>query len=137
MLQHTSHLPTNTFLNAMQTLSYFPHISRPTRFPECTQLGQPSLLDHIWTNFTPASLSGILHYYVSDHLPVFINISNQSVPNTNHEISFRILISTIMSNLPKNLIKLTGKFFSIYQTLMKVIIILLITSLKYIISASQ
>lgn len=53
LLEHATHLPTGLFINAMQTLNYFPHISRPTRFPDSPNLGQPSLLDHIWTNFTP------------------------------------------------------------------------------------
>ena len=47
LLEHSDHLPTNIFLNAMQALNYFPHISRPTRFPDSPQLGQPSLLDQI------------------------------------------------------------------------------------------
>lgn len=74
LLEHSSHVPTNLFLNSMQTLNYFPQISRPTQFPDTLELGQPSLLDQIWTNFTPPSLSGILHYNISDHLPIFINI---------------------------------------------------------------
>ena len=60
LLEHSIHLPTNIFINAMQTMNYFPHISRPTRFPDNPQLGAPSLLDHVWTNFSPPSLSGIL-----------------------------------------------------------------------------
>ena len=89
LLEHATHLPTNLFLNAMQTLNYFPHISRPTRFPDSPDLGQPSLLDHIWTNFTPPSLSGIFQYCMSDHLPIFINITQQSRPNIKHKINFR------------------------------------------------
>ena len=90
LLEHTTHLPTNIFLNTMQSLNYFPHISRPTRFPDNPDLGQPSLLDHIWTNFTPSSSSGIIHCGLSDHLPIFININQQPTPNTKHKISFRI-----------------------------------------------
>ena len=90
LLEHTTHPPTNLFLNTMQALSYFPHISRPTRFPDNPNLGRPSLLDHIWTNFTPSSSSGIFHCGMSDHLPIFINIIQQTTPNTKHKISFRI-----------------------------------------------
>ena len=81
LLEHSTHIPTNFFLNTMQTLNYFPHISRPTRFPDTPALGQPSLLDQIWSNFTPHSFSGILHCCISDHLPIFININQQSKPN--------------------------------------------------------
>ena len=90
LLEHSTHLPTNLFLNTMQSLNYFPHISRPTRFPDNPTLGQPSLLDHIWTNFTPPSLSGIIHYCISDHLPIFINIIHQMNTNTKHKITFRV-----------------------------------------------
>ena len=90
LLEHATHPPTSLFLNSMQALSYFPHISRPTRFPDNPDLGQPSLLDHIWTNFTPSSSSGIFHCGLSDHLPIFINITQHSTPNTKHKISFRI-----------------------------------------------
>ena len=89
LLEHATHLPTNLFLNTMQSLNYFPHIARPTRFPDSPDLGQPSLLDHIWTNFTPLSLSGIFHYCMTDHLPIFLNIIQQSAPNTKHKITFR------------------------------------------------
>ena len=89
LLEHSLHLPTNIFINAMQAMNYFPHISRPTRFPDNPQLGKPSLLDHVWTNFSPPSLSGILYYSISDHLPVFIIVTKQSVLNSKHKITFR------------------------------------------------
>ena len=75
----------------MQALNFFPHISRPTRFPDSPALGQPSLLDHIWTNFLPRSLSGIIHFCISDHLPVFINIHNETSPNIKHKITYRVI----------------------------------------------
>ena len=90
LLEHTSHQPTNYFLNTMQSLNYFPHISRPTRFPDNPNLGQPSLLDHIWTNFTPLSTSGIIHHPISDHLPTFLNITLMSDLSTKHKLTYRI-----------------------------------------------
>ena len=74
LLEHNSHRPTENYLNVMQSLTYFPHISRPTRFPDTNDDTAPSLLDHIWTNFTPFSLSGIIQYQLSDHLPIFLNL---------------------------------------------------------------
>lgn len=91
LLEHSSHLPTNLFLNSLQSLNFFPHISRPTRFPDSSALGQPSLLDHIWTNFLPRSLSGIIHFSISDHLPIFININTEAFPNTKHKITYRVI----------------------------------------------
>ena len=90
LLEHSTHPPTNNFLNTMQSLNYFPHISRPTRFPDNPLLSQPSLLDHIWTNFLPFSLSGIIHIGLSDHLPIFINIPQSIDTDKKHEIRFRI-----------------------------------------------
>ena len=94
LLEHSSHQPTNYFLNSMQTMNYFPHISRPTRFPDNPDLGQPSLLDHIWTNFTPLSTSGIFHHPISDHLPIFLNIILMSDPCTKHKITYRVFDTT-------------------------------------------
>ena len=90
LLEHATHQPTNLFLNTMQSLNYFPHISRPTRFPDGPNLGQPSLLDHIWSNFTPPSSSGIIHCPLSDHLPVFLNITQLSSNCTKHKITYRL-----------------------------------------------
>ena len=74
LLEHTTHQPTNNFLTTLQTINFIPHISRPTRFPDGANLGEPSLLDHIYTNFNSNFTSGILHFPISDHLPIFINI---------------------------------------------------------------
>ena len=74
LLIHHNDIPTGNFLSTMQTLNFFIHISRPTRFPIGNQTGSPSLLDHIFTNFHHNFQTGILHYDISDHLPVFINI---------------------------------------------------------------
>ena len=38
------------FVNSMFSCSFLPVITKPTRFPSGEQLGQPSLLDHIWYN---------------------------------------------------------------------------------------
>ena len=74
LLEHSTNSPTNNFLTTMQSLNYFPHISRPTRFPEDNSTASPSLLDHIWTNFTAPSSTGIFLSPLSDHLPVFLNL---------------------------------------------------------------
>ena len=91
LLEHTTHNATNNYLAALQTMNFFPHISRPTRFPDTFNLSEPSLLDHIYTNFSNNFESGILHYHVSDHLPIFINISVPSKSETFHKIEFRLL----------------------------------------------
>ena len=90
LLEHDSHPPTNNFLTIMQSYNYFPHISRPTRFPDDNSNASPSLLDHIWTNFNAPFSSGILLYPLTDHLPVLLNISNLDKIHTKHKVCFRV-----------------------------------------------
>ena len=90
LLEHSAHTATNNYLAALQTINFFPHISRPTRFPDTVNLSEPSLLDHVYTNFNNSFVSGIIHYQVSDHLPIFLNISTPPKPLTFHKIEFRI-----------------------------------------------
>ena len=94
LLEHTTHNPTNNFLATLQTMNLFPHISRPTRFPDSSNLGEPSLLDHIYTNFNNNFSSGIIHYPLSDHLPIFLNIFVPTKQNNLHKIEFRIINQT-------------------------------------------
>ena len=89
LLEHTTHAPTNHYLSTLQALNFFPHISRPTRFPDGSLLSAPSLLDHIYTNFSSNCNSGIIHYPVSDHLPIFLNLSLPNKTQKLHKISFR------------------------------------------------
>lgn len=91
LLEHNDHLPTNNFLSMMQSCNYFPCISRPTRFPDDNSTAAPSLLDHIWTNFTAPSSPGILFSPLSDHLPVFLNLPTVEKLNETHKISFRLM----------------------------------------------
>ena len=90
LLEHTTHIATNNYLATLQTVNFFPHICRPTRFPDNIDLSEPSLLDHIYTNFNNSFTSGILHYQISDHLPIFLNISISSKSQIFHNIKFRL-----------------------------------------------
>ena len=53
LLEHHSHSDTNDYISFMQNHFYLPVITRPTRFPEGQQRAIPSLLDHIYINFSP------------------------------------------------------------------------------------
>ena len=103
LLIHSEHQDTNEYLNLLQTFSYTPLITRATRFPQGQQLGNPSLLDHIFINFTPPSLAGILHYEITDHLPVFLNF-NLPLPVTNtFPIKFRIFDEVNQDEFVRNI----------------------------------
>lgn len=91
LLEHTTHAPTNNFLASLHAINFYPHISRPTRFPDSVNLGQPSLLDHIFTNFNNNFTAGIILFPVSDHLPVFLSLPNSTITNNLHKIEFRNL----------------------------------------------
>ena len=88
----------------MQSIKYIPLISRPTRFPECQQNGQESLLDHIYTNFIHQSISGILHYKITDHLPIFINMSIADNLSQTKKIQFRHFTEENKQLFTRNLI---------------------------------
>ena len=90
LLQHSEHRQTNEYLNLLQTFNYVPIITRATRFPQGQQMGVPSLLDHIFINFTPAAHSGIFHYDFSDHLPVYLNFYLPSPVDSTCTLRFRI-----------------------------------------------
>ena len=89
LLEHENHRPTNEFLNMMQTFSYLPLITRPTRFPVGQQEGQPSLLDHVYVNFSIPLVAGILHHDITDHLPIFTNISLPTPVSEKKTIKYR------------------------------------------------
>ena len=91
LLEHDSHNETSDYLNMMRTINFIPLISRPTRFPEGNQNAQPSLLDHIYTNFLHHSIAGILHYKITDHLPVFLNFSIPEKNDSTITIKFRLI----------------------------------------------
>ena len=90
LLVHDQHPDTNDFLCMMQNCRYLPLISRPTRFPEGRQNGVPSLLDHIYVNFAPPSTTGIIHYQITDHLPIFLNFVIPKIHQETYNIKFRI-----------------------------------------------
>ena len=90
LLEHQEHNDTNDYLNKLQSLNYIPLISRPTRFPDGEQNARNSLLDHIYTNFIHQSTAGILHYKITDHLPVFLNMTINDPLSKTHRIQFRL-----------------------------------------------
>jgi len=59
-------------VSMLQSMSFLPYITKPTRFPAGNQAGIPSLLDHIWFNRLHQCHSGLLICDISDHLPNFL-----------------------------------------------------------------
>ena len=104
LLEHSTHQETGNYLATLQSLNYIPIINRPTRFPEGNQTGNESLLDHIYVNFTLPSVSGILQYEITDHLPVFLNILlPQQHTNLSYQIKFRIFSENNRQLFTRNL----------------------------------
>ena len=77
------------FMYNLQSLTFMPIISRPTRF--LNNILNPSLLDHIWINYLTNFHAGIILDDSTDHCPTFVRlptmISLTSVDNI--KISFR------------------------------------------------
>ena len=104
LLEHATHANTGEFLNSIQALNYIPLISRPTRFPVGEQNARPSLLDHIYTNFLHHSISGIFHYEITDHLPIFFNMKIPDSPASTVTIKFRLFTEASKQTFKRNLI---------------------------------
>ena len=102
LLIHGDDQPTNEYLNLLQTFNYTPLITRATRFPQGRQKGNPALLDHIFINFTQPSTAGILHYNITDHLPIYLNTRLHQPLKTSHTIKFRIFNDDNKTNLLGN-----------------------------------
>ena len=86
----TSNRNVKDFVYHMFSLSYLPLVTRPTRFPDGNQHGQPSLLDHIWYNRLYNVEAGIILCSSTDHLPTFIILTDTLLPrNELINISFR------------------------------------------------
>ena len=107
LLEHATHNETGEYLNMMQSHSFIPLISRPTRFPEGEQNARPSLLDHIYTNFIHHSIAGIIHYHITDHLPVFLNMVLPEKPSSSEKIKFRLFTRDNKERFKRELINVT------------------------------
>ena len=77
------------FKTELQSLTFTPLISKPTRFP-ANDSTLPTLLDQIWTNFPMNYSSGIIIHDLTDHLPVFLLLDCDKRPDDLVKISFRI-----------------------------------------------
>lgn len=77
------------FISTMSGHNYFPLINIPTRFSPENPITKYSLIDHIWSNFTPDNIfnSGVIEYEVTDHLPVYCYFG--SVPEEVNYFTYR------------------------------------------------
>ena len=107
LLEHETHADTGDFLSMMQLHNFIPLISRPTRFPEGDQNARPSLLDHIYTNFIHQSISGIFHYQITDHLPIFLNMVLPEKPCSTYNVKFRVFTEENKQLFKRELINVT------------------------------
>ena len=59
------------FSSVMYSKGFVSLIDKPTRFPQGSIIGNPSILDMIWTNNYEIFSIGILDFDLTDHLPTF------------------------------------------------------------------
>ena len=81
------------FTDSLQSIHFFPIITKPTRFPP-NNISQPSLLDHIWSNSLNVFNSGIISFDATDHCPTFLHlpmpITESGNSNEKIGITFRL-----------------------------------------------
>ena len=87
LINHHCHESTGEFLEIMYSRMFFPLITRPTRVTSNTA----TLIDNIFTNnLNNFSVSGLMFCDISDHLPIFTLLLDQSKNlNETSWISFR------------------------------------------------
>lgn len=69
------------FITTLSGYNFFPLISLPTRYSPNNPLTKFSLIDHIWSNFSPDNKfeAGVVEFEVADHLPIFCSF--EYLPN--------------------------------------------------------
>ena len=82
-------LDTILFKTELQSLTFSPVISKPTRFSS-NNATLPTLLDQIWTNFSMNFSSGIIIHDLTDHHPIFLILDCHNRPDEFVKVSFRI-----------------------------------------------
>ena len=91
LLNASSHLPTNDFINTMYANYLFPLISKPTRITEHSA----TLIDNIYTNniahYNAYCKQGLLITDISDHLPIFHMVKTKQVTKPTSYITKRLI----------------------------------------------
>ena len=82
--------PTSNFLTTLQSVNFYPLVSKPTRFPDENQACLPSLLDHVFTHFIETMTPGIFHFRISDHMPISLHLATPHTQNKVHRVNTRI-----------------------------------------------
>ena len=87
VIKHHCHESIGEFLEIMYSRMFFPFITRPTRLTSNTA----TLIDNIFTNnLNNFSVSGLMFCDISDHLPIFTLLLDQSKNlNETSWLSFR------------------------------------------------
>ena len=84
LLNYESHHLTEEYINTMNSLSFQPMITKPTRITDYSA----TLIDHIFFNSLEYyTVSGNIIYDISDHLPNFVLIDNANIQNKSKKSS--------------------------------------------------
>ena len=78
------------FMDAMQSVTFTPVITKATKFPPGALAGTPSLLDQIWIIRLGVFTGGIICIDTTDHCPTFLNIPVATELDDKIKLSFRI-----------------------------------------------
>ena len=91
----------DVFSSLMSTMHFLPLIDKPTRFSNGIPNSTGTALDHIWTNSSVESWSGILDIDFTDHCPIFahLKLSVGEEPCPKRKIIFRPFSPVNLDNL--------------------------------------
>ena len=106
LLNVDSHAPTQSFLDNMNTFSYFPLVTKPTRVDP--QFNTATLIDNIFCNNLQLNhaFQGVFHTDITDHFPVCV-ITNHLENETQAPTTFtRKINTTTLNNFDTKLLNL-------------------------------
>ena len=89
------------FNNLLSSFSFNPHINKPTRINRISH----TLIDNIFSNVLDKDVTGgLLYYEISDHLPICITFTHETLPNklsknTTCRIENQQNVETLINNL--------------------------------------
>ena len=87
------------YSDLLQSKSFLPHITRPTRITDHSE----TLLDHIWTNILSESKSGVISTGITDHCCTFICLYHMGKRQSVVHLKFRDTSERSLNNFHSKL----------------------------------
>ena len=90
LANHENHNATSNFVDLLFSFGLYPLINKPTRI----YFDTATLIDNIFTNICTENINGILINDISDHLPIFTLVQNDShLKRRNGEVKYKRIVN--------------------------------------------